>query len=133
MSGSGGIGMGVRLRRSLLSIAVAYAVAIQSLVIAVGGLSLPPDPGQGAAAFELCLHDTSGAADLPAGKPDLPGCTHCIFCFAGAHHAVIGAAPAAFHRVDAAVLVVRLADGASASRRPTRHAIANPRGPPSSA
>ena len=36
----------------------------------------------------------------------LADCTHCIFCFAGAHHAVIGTAPAIFHRVNVAMVVV---------------------------
>jgi hypothetical protein len=92
MNGSGGIG--TRLWRSLLSVAVAYAIAIQSLLVAVGGFSLPVDASQNAPAFELCLHDASGAPVLPADKPGPSGCAHCIFCFAGAHHALVGAAPA---------------------------------------
>ena len=123
-------GIGTRLWRSLVSVVVAYAVAIQSLLIAVAGFSLPVDPGQNAPAFELCLHDTSGAPSLPADKPDLSGCTHCIFCFAGAHHAVIGAAPAVFRRVDVAMTVVSSLDDASGPRRLTRYTIASPRGPP---
>ena len=122
-------GIGARFWRSLLSIVVAYAVAIQSLLIAVAGFSLPADAGQNAPAFELCLHDTSGAPELPANKPD-SGCTHCIFCFAGAHDGLIGTAPAAFHRVNVATVVVPWLSGTSGVRRPTRHAIANPRGPP---
>jgi len=70
---------------------------------------------------------------LPADNPDHSGCTHCIFCFAGAHHAVIGSAPAIFHRVDVAMLVVPWRRDRSGLTRPTRYAIANPRGPPLSA
>ena len=125
-------GIGARFWRSLLSIVVAYAVAIQSLLIAVAGFSLPADAGQNAPAFELCLHDTSGAPELPASKPD-SGCTHCIFCFAGAHHAVIGTAPAIFHRIDVAMVVVPWHGDASALARLTRYTIASPRGPPFSA
>ena len=122
-------GIGARFWRSLLSIVVAYAVAIQSLLIAVAGFSLPADAGQNAPAFELCLHDTSGAPELPASKPD-SGCTHCIFCFAGAHHAVIGTAPAIFHRIDVAMVVVPWRGDASASTRLTRYTLPSPRGPP---
>ena len=126
-------GIGPRLWRSLLSVVIAYAVAIQSLLIAVAGFSLPVDPGQNAPAFELCLHDTTGAPSLPADKPDFSGCTHCIFCFAGAHHAVIGTAAAVFHRVNVAMVVVPLLDDGSGPRRLTRYTIASPRGPPLSA
>ncbi len=131
MNGSAGIG--ARLWRSLLSIAVAYAVAIQSLMIAVAGFSLPADAGQNGPAFELCLHDSSGAAELPAGKSDPSGCTHCIFCFAGAHHSVVGAAPADFDRVNVVMVVVPWHGDTSVPVRLTRHTIASPRGPPLSA
>jgi hypothetical protein len=126
-----GVGsIGARFWRTLLSVVVAYSVAVQSLLIAVAGFSLPADAGQNAPAFELCLHDTDGAPQAPAGNPDHSGCTHCIFCFAGAHHAVIGAAPAVFHRVYVAVAVVPWLGDASGIRRITRYTIANPRGPP---
>ena len=109
---------------------VAYLVAIQTLLIAVAGFSLPADVGQNASAFELCLHDVSSAPEVPASKPDLSDCTHCIFCFAGAHHAVIGTAPAIFHRVNVAMVVAPwLGDGSGLTRQ-TRYTIARPRGPP---
>jgi hypothetical protein len=126
-------GIGARFWRSLLSVAVAYAVAVQSLLIAVGGFSLPADAGQNAPAFELCLHDASGAPDLPASNPDQSGCTHCIFCFAGAHHAVIGTAPAAFHPLNVAIAVVPWRGDTSGLRQLSRYTIASPRGPPVSA
>src|ERR1700756_792218 len=94
-------GKGTHSWRALLSVVVAYMVAAQGLLIAVG-FSLPPDASP---AFELCLHDASGAPELPASKPDLSDRTHCIFCFAGTHLAVIGAAPAVFHRVNIATVV----------------------------
>jgi hypothetical protein len=121
---------GTRYSRTLLSVVVAYAIAIQSLLIAVAGFSLPADAGQNASAFELCLHDVSGAPELPASKPDLSDCTYCIFCFAGAHHAVIGAAPAVFHRVNVAIVVVPWLGDTSGLRWLTRYTIASPRGPP---
>ena len=124
---------GTHFWRALLSVVVAYLVAAQSLLIAVAGFSLPSDAGQNAPAFELCLHDASGAPELPASKPDLSDCTHCIFCFAGAHDAVIGTAPAVFHRVDVAIVVVPWLGDQSGLRRLTRHTIASPRGPPLSA
>jgi hypothetical protein len=121
---------GARYWRSLLSVVVAYAVAIQSLLIAVAGFSLPADAGQNAPALELCLHDASGAPELPASKPDLSDCTHCIFCFAGAHDAVIGTVPALFHRVNVAMVVVPWGGDTSGLKRLTRYTIASPRGPP---
>ena len=127
---SGFDGTGERFWRSLLSVVVAYAVAIQSLLIAVGGFSLPADAGQNTPAFELCLHDAAGEPALPASNPDQSGCTHCIFCFAGAHHAVIGTAPAVFHRVNVAMVVVSRLGETSGLRWLTRYTIASPRGPP---
>ena len=113
-------GISERFWRSLLSVVVAYAVAIQSLLIAVAGFSLPADGGQNAPAFELCLHDAAGEPALPASNPDQSGCTHCIFCFAGAHHAVIGTAPAVFH-------TCRCRDGGrGVARRHVRLNAANP-------
>ena len=112
---------------------VAYVVAAQSLLIAVAGFSPPPDAGQNASAFELCLHDASGAPKLPASKPDLADCTHCIFCFAGSHDAVIGTAPALFHHINVAMLVVPRFSDQSGLTFLTRYKIASPRGPPPSA
>jgi hypothetical protein len=122
-----------RFWRPLLGVIVAYAIAAQSLVIALGGFTLPAQANDGAPAFELCLHDAQSAPELPASNPDHSGCTHCIFCFAGSHHAVIGAAPAVFHRVQVAVVVTRwMADKSGRlDRRP--YSIASPRGPPLSA
>jgi hypothetical protein len=122
-----------RFWRSLLSVIVAYAVAIQSLLIGVAGFSMPADAGQSAPAFELCLHDTSGAPELPASKPDLSDCARCIFCFAGDFDAVIGTAPTLFHRINLAVVVVAWLGDPSGLRPPTRYTIASPRGPPASA
>ena len=124
---------GTRYWRTLLSVVVAYAVAIQSLLIAVGGFSLSADAGQNASAFELCLHDISSTPEVPAGKPDRSDCTHCIFCFAGAHDAVIGTEAAVFHRVNIAMLIAPWLGDQSGLTRLTRYTIASPRGPPVSA
>ena len=132
MIGPGCIGR--RFGRSLLSVVVAYAVAAQSLLIVLGGFSLPADAGQNAPAFELCLHDTQGTVQaapvLPAGNPDHTSYTHCIFCLAGSHHAAIGAAPIAFHRVLAETVdAPRVAARQHLPRLPA-YSIAIPRGPP---
>jgi hypothetical protein len=117
-----------RLWRPVIGIVVAYAVAAQSLLIAIGGFQ-PISPASGAPAFELCVHDAQGAP-APADIPSHPGCSHCIFCFAGSQHAVIGSPPAVFERVNVAVIDgVRLV-AAQIPPRLSAHSIANPRGPP---
>ncbi len=117
-----------RLWRPLIGIVVAYAVAAQSLLIAIGGFQLVA-PADNTVAFELCIHDAQGAP-APAGVPAHRGCSHCIFCFAGSHHAVIGSPPVLFQRVDVAIVdgVRRVA--AQIPPRLTAHSIASPRGPP---
>ena len=49
-----------RLWRPLIGIVVAYAVAAQSLLIAIGGFQLVA-PADNTVAFELCIHDAQGA------------------------------------------------------------------------
>jgi hypothetical protein len=119
-----------RFLRPLIGIVVAYAVAAQSLLIALGGFSLPANVGDDAPAFELCLHDAQDVPELPAGNPDHTTCTHCILCFAGSHHAAIGAAPVAFHRVHVETMdAPRVAVRQHLPRLPA-YSIASPRGPP---
>jgi hypothetical protein len=119
--------------RPLIGLVVAYAVATQSLLIALGGFALPAAANDSVPGIELCLHDAQGAPALPATDPAHAGCSHCIFCFAGSHHAVIGATPAAFHRVDVEISVARsMADTRARPALPP-HSIASPRGPPSDA
>ena len=120
--------------RRLIGILVAYAVAAQSLLIALGGFALPARADDHAPAFELCLHDAAvtvpAPSELPAGDFDPSGCTHCIFCFAGSHHAMIGAAPVVFHRVHVGTDdAPRVADWQRLPRLPA-YSIASPRGPP---
>ena len=124
---------GTHLWRALLSVVVAYVVAAQSLLIAIAGVSLPAVAGQNAPAVELCLHDVSSTPEVPPGKSDLSDCTHCIFCFAGAHDAVIGTEAAVFHRVNIAMLIAPWLGDQSGLTRLTRYTIASPRGPPVSA
>ena len=119
-----------RFLRPLIGVIVAYAVAAQSLLIALGGSSVPANVGDDAPAFELCLHDAQDAPELPAGNPDHTNYTHCIFCLAGSHHAAIEAAPVAFHRVLAETVdAPRVADRQHLPRLPA-YSIAIPRGPP---
>ena len=117
-----------RFLRPLIGIVVAYAVAAQGLLIAVGGFSPPANVGDDARAFEFCLHDAQDAPELPAGNPEHTG--HCIFCLAGSHHAAFGAAPVAFHRVHVETIdAPRVADRQHLPRLPA-YSIAIPRGPP---
>jgi hypothetical protein len=119
-----------RVGRFFLSVVVAYAVAVQSLLIAIGGFSQPADAGLNGPAFTLCLHDSSGTEKLPASDPNQSGCTHCIFCFAGAHHALAGAAPVFFGRVALTAVIVPWLGHERNGVRIVRHTIAIPRGPP---
>ena len=123
-------GCNTHLWRALLSVVVAYVVAAQSLLIAIAGVSLPAVAGQNAPAVELCLHDVSGTPEAPGDKPDLSDCTHCIFCFAGAHDAVIGTEPAVFQRVNVVMVAPPWLGDQSGLTRQARYTIASPRGPP---
>jgi hypothetical protein len=123
-----------RFWRPLIGGVVAYAVAAQTLLIALGGFTLPANADGGTPAFALCLHDTQldakGTSGLPARNPDQSECTHCIFCFAGSHHVVIRAAPFVCHRVHVKTVdVQRVADRQRLPRLPA-YSIASPRGPP---
>jgi hypothetical protein len=119
-----------RLWRPLIGLVVAYAVAAQSLLIALGGFSLPAQANAGAPAFELCLHDGQAAPNLPAGNPGHPGCTHCIFCFAGSHHALTASPPILFKRVDVEIIDAPWVADKHALPRLSAYSIASPRGPP---
>jgi hypothetical protein len=119
-----------RLWRPFLGVVMAYAVAAQSLLIALGGFALPAHAGNESPAFELCLHHGQAAPDLPASAPGPAGCSHCIFCFAGSHHALIGSPPALFHRVDVEIADTLRAADKHCLARLSAYSIANPRGPP---
>jgi hypothetical protein len=121
-----------RLWRPFLGVVVAYAVAIQGLLLVVGGFAPALQIDSAVTGLELCHQDAQAPVEVPAKNPD-PGCAHCIFCFAGAHHAVISTAPAVFHRVNFAMVLVPWLGDLSGLTRPTRHTIASPRGPPLSA
>lgn len=120
-----------RLWRPLIGVVVAYAVAAQALLIALGGFSLPANAGNAAPGFELCLHDSEDAPAAPAGIPKSSGCGHCIFCFAGAHHAIPPAPRhALLHYVYREAVGVDWVADRPALARPSAYSIASPRGPP---
>ena len=118
-----------RLWRPFLGVVVAYAIAIQSLLTVLGGFAPAAQIDTAVTGLELCHQDAQAPVEVPAKNPD-PGCAHCIFCFAGAHHAVISTAPAVFHRVNVAMVVVAWPGDSSGPRRLARYTIASPRGPP---
>jgi hypothetical protein len=95
----------------------------------LGGFSAHAQASPAAPAFELCRHDADGPG-LPPGTPVHPGCSHCIFCFAGVHHAVIGAPPSLSTRLDAAVIEVALVSDRQDPPHLSAYSIASPRGPP---
>ena len=119
-----------RFWRPLIGVAVAYAIAAQSLLITIGGFAPPALADAGAPAFELCLHAGQGTAQVPADNSDHAGCTHCIFCFAGAHHAMVSSPASVAHRTHVHIVAVSWVSGARYLSRPPAYAIANPRGPP---
>lgn len=127
----GGLGMrSKRLWRPLIGVVVAYALAAQSLLITLGGFALLAHANDGAPAIELCQHDGQATPNLPAKSPDHTGCSHCIFCFAGSHHALVGSPPALFKRIDAEIIDAPLAADKHGPPRPSAYSIASPRGPP---
>lgn len=123
-----------RLWRPLIAVVAAYALAVQSLLITLGGFTVLSHADVGATAFVLCAHDSDGPPAQPADAPDRRGYTHCIFCFAGSHHAVAGSPPVVLVRADAGV-IIDIAWIADKNPLPglSAHSIASPRGPPSRA
>ena len=119
-----------RFLRPLIGVVVAYAVAVQSLLIALGGFALAAPANDTSPAFELCLHDGSTAPALPAGAPTHAPCTHCVFCFAGASLAVIGSPPLLVHRAHFEILEISWTRDKHDPPRVADHSIASPRGPP---
>jgi len=116
--------------RRIIAVVVAYAVAAQSLLIVLGGFGLAARADQAPSGFELCHHDAEDSPAMPAGSPGHPDCSHCIFCFAGSQHALIGPPPVLFHRVNVvATQILPVAEKCCFAHR-SGYSIANPRGPP---
>jgi hypothetical protein len=122
-----------RFWRPLVGLVVAYAIAAQGLLIAVGGFCLPATASDVAPAFELCLHDPSDAPGSPVDNSKHSQSTQCLFCFAGTHHAVLAAIPIVFQRIYFEITEThRTADNHSLCGLPA-HSIADPRAPPPAA
>jgi len=123
-----------RAWRPLMGVLVAYAVAVQSLLITLGEFAPPVHVNAGPSTFELCHYNGQenfqGAPELPAGNPDHTGCTLCILCLAGSYHAVIGASPAISNLTEVEIVVARSLAGKQQLPRARAHSIASPRGPP---
>lgn len=117
--------------RPLIGTVAAFAVAAQALLIAFG-LTIPARADLGTPAFELCLHDASGAPDTPASDPGNAAfaCAHCIFCFAASHQAAIATPQALVQGADITIAAVLAAPGGEPLPRLPAHSIASPRGPP---
>jgi len=87
--------VGHRRWSALLSIGVAYALAMQALLASVGfGMSAAETPGQDGAV--LCLHASDTQPTTPGGKTPEPR-PQCPFCFIAAQSscevAAVGSAP----------------------------------------
>ncbi len=118
-----------RLLRPLISVVVAYAVATQTLLIALGALTIAAQANEGLPAFELCHHD-QGTPNVPGGGPVHSGCNHCIFCFAASHHAVVAPAPVLFARVNVEIIDIPWTADNRFFPVLSDYSIASPRGPP---
>jgi hypothetical protein len=125
-----------------VGVLAAYAIAMQSLLIAIGAAALPVQAADQSAdahafpAYVICEHAgqpaPQDAPGLPA--PDQIGFEHCVFCFAGTHVAVL-ASPMLppFHVVGVTVRVADWNADRSLRPNPAAYAIARPRGPPAQA
>jgi hypothetical protein len=86
-----------RFWRSSLRVVLICAVVIQSLFLGFAGVAASVSADDGLPTFELCLN---GHQDGPLSPADLPGSTHCIFCFAGTHFASGPPPLASFQRIN---------------------------------
>jgi hypothetical protein len=126
-------GIGVkqaRMWRRLLSCAVAYAFALQIVLLSFVAPAIAAAPAdQDVLAAGLCLHDQSTPVS-PGNNSG--GDEHCKFCTAGGHQ--VFAAPTPAHHA-----IVRVAEAAAPpatdplALSPRAHTAAQPRGPPLSA
>ena len=86
-----------RFWRRAVGVVLIYAVVIQSLFLGLAGVAASASTNDGLPAFELCLN---GHQDSPLSPADLPGSTHCIFCFAGTHFASAPPPLVSFQRIN---------------------------------
>lgn len=133
--------MARRLWRPAVGVAAAYAIAMQSLLIAMSAVSLPVQAADRAAsAYVICEHAAQTALQTDSQEqPSLPTPTpvnfqHCIFCFAGTHVAVLASPllpPSQLVGISA-----RAAHWIADSTwlpAPSAYVLARPRGPPAQA
>jgi hypothetical protein len=119
-----------RLWRQLASCVVAYALALQMILLS---FAAPPLAARGAdqdaLAAAVCLHDQSGPR---APVNNSGGDEHCKYCTAGGHQ--VFTAPALPHHQIVRTAEVAAAPATDAFVPPSRaHASAQPRGPPPTA
>jgi hypothetical protein len=119
-----------RLWRPLIGVIVAYAVAMQALLVVLAGFTLAAQADPSVPAFELCHHDAQDAPASPSGNPGDTGCSHCIFCFAGSYQALVAPPPVLFHRVNVEIVDALPSTGNRIISLRSPHSIASPRGPP---
>jgi hypothetical protein len=125
--------MGRRLWRPFIGVVVAYAVAMQALLVVLAGFTLVARADPSVPVFELCHHEAQDAPASPSGNPGNTGdtgCTHCIFCFAGGHHGLIASPLVLFHRVNVEIVDALPSTGSRIISLRSPHSIASPRGPP---
>jgi Protein of unknown function (DUF2946) len=121
-----------RVGRQFAAIVLTFALLLQG--VATGRLAANAATDADWAAFELCHHNSSaddGNASAPAGVPENSD-AHCIFCLAGASHALQAPLPSvAFHIIIIAIVPWTF----TVWRLPalTVYATARPRGPPPTA
>ena len=114
--------------RPLIAIVLAHAVAVQALLIALGGFSLAANADQSSPAFELCSHDANGATSRPISRPFRLHSLHLLLCRSapcGDRHRALSLPSRQSRDGGRAVARRQLRRGAA-----TRYTIASPRGPP---
>jgi hypothetical protein len=128
----GGVHGLTRVGRQFAAIVLTFALLLQGMAMGRSAASAAADASS--AAFELCHHKSStdeGNASAPAGVPENSD-AHCIFCLAGASHALQAPLPSvAFHIIIIAIVPWTF----TVWRLPalTVDATARPRGPPPTA
>src|ERR1700683_4362640 len=125
--------LGKRLKRfcrPFVGVVVAYAITAQSLLIALGGFASAAPAYDRSPGFELCLHDGGAAPALPADVPTQTPCSHCVFCFAGANHAVSASPTVLGHSAHFEVVEISWTADNRSPPRLADHSIESPRGPP---
>jgi hypothetical protein len=114
--------------RTLIAVAIAYALVLQVFVAALGPL-LATDGGPGLA-NELCAHAAQGAPVAPSDLPDKPCVQHCILCLASSSVALATPQASTIQAVEPPISQVLWHADRPSLPQPSRYALARPRGPP---